>query len=276
VTDAGRRAAAVVAVLALGLLGACRAGGDDPVDVVRAAPQKTLDAGSARAAITISLASAGATGAVTGEGVFDLRAGRGSLNLDLGAFGATFGASTLDAVLDRNTIFVQLPPQLATVAGRTWVRIDLAALSQQAGLDIGSLGQLQSVDPSVALRFLEGAASDMREVGEERVRGAQTTHYRGTIDLRRAASEVDAGTRPAVEQAIESLGTSTIPADLWIDGEGRLRKLAFDIVRTDAGPQTAGRVELELYDFGTAVDVRPPPADQVTDLTALLAGPPGR
>ncbi|HEX6596041.1 MAG TPA: LppX_LprAFG lipoprotein [Acidimicrobiales bacterium] len=271
------RPAPLVAVVALVALAACSSGGDDPVDVVRAAPEKTIDAGTARVAINIAVASTGTTGAVTGEGAFDLQEGRGAFSLNLGAFGASFGATTLDAVLEGSTIFVRVPPQLAAAAGnKQWVRIDLSTLSQQTGVDIGSLGQLQSVDPSQALRFLEGAVDDMEEVGEEPVRGEQTTHYRGTVDLRRASAEVDADARAAVDQAIESLGTSTFPADVWVDDEGRLRKLSFEIARTDAGPQSAGRVELELYDFGTDVNAQPPPADQTTDLTSLFAGTPGR
>lgn len=272
-TGAVRSLAAAVALV---LLAACSSGGgDDAVDVVRAAPEKTIDAGTARVAINITIASAGATGAVGGEGAFDLKEGRGALSLNLGAFGASFGASTLDAVLDGSTIFVKVPPQLAS-ASKPWVRIDLATLSQQAGVDIGSLGQLQSIDPSQALRFLEGAVDDMEEVGEERVRGDGTTHYRGTVDLRKARDEVDADARPAVDQAIESLGTSTFPADVWVDEDGRLRKLSFEIARTDSGPSSAGRVELELYDFGTTVQAQVPPADQVTDFTSLFAGTPGR
>ena len=265
----------MAAAMALALLAACSGGGDDAVDVVRAAPEKTIDAGSAKVAINISVASAGTAGAVTGEGAFDLANGRGTMTLNLGAFGATFGASSLEAVLDGSTIFVKLPPQLATAA-KPWVRIDLATLSQQAGVDIGSLGQLQSIDPSQALRFLEGAIDDMEKVGEEQVRGEGTTHYRGTVDLRKARDEVDADARPAVDQAIESLGTSTFPADVWIDDDGRLRKLGFEIARTDSGPSSAGRVELELYEFGTQVNASPPAANQVTDLTSLFAGTPGR
>ncbi len=269
--------AAVVALVALVALAACSSGGDDPVDVVRAAPEKTIDAGTARVAINISFASTGTTGAVTGEGAFDLQDARGAFTLNLGAFGASFGATTLDAVLDGSTIFLKVPPQLTAAAGnKQWVRIDLATLSQQTGIDIGSLGQLQSVDPGQALRFLEGAVDDMEEVGEEPVRGEQTTHYRGTVDLRRASAEVDADARAAVDQAIESLGTSTFPADVWVDDEGRMRKLSFQIARSDGGPQTAGRLELELYDFGTEVDAQPPPPDQTGDITSFFAGTPGR
>ncbi|MFP5318131.1 MAG: LppX_LprAFG lipoprotein [Acidimicrobiia bacterium] len=267
----------LAAAVALVLLAACSgSGGDDAADVVRAAPEKTIDAGTARVAINITFASTGATATVGGEGAFDLQDGRGALSLDLGALAATFGASTLDAVLDGSTIYVKTPAQMAAAATKPWIRIDLGTLGQQAGVDIGSLGQLRSVDPSQALRFLEGAVDDMEEVGEEPVRGEATTHYRGTVDLRKARDEVDADARPAVDQAIESLGTSTFPADVWVDDEGRLRKLAFEIARTDSGPSSAGRVELELYDFGTTVDVQIPAADQTTDFTSLFAGTPGR
>lgn len=265
----------LAAALCLTVLAACSGGGEDAAEVIRAAPQKTIDAGSARVTINATVSSGGTSQSFGGDGVFDLGEGRGMFTVNLGAFGATLGAGTLEAVFAGGTIYVKLPASLTT-AGKPWVRIDLASLSQQSGVDIGSLGQLRSIDPSQALRFLEGAVDDMKKVGEERVRGAETTHYRGTVDLRQASAALDGDAKAAVDQAIESLGTSTLPADVWIDDEGRMRKLSFETANTESGAQTTGRVELELYDFGVSVTAEPPPASQTTDFTSLFAGTPGR
>ena len=120
---------AMAAVLALAVLAACGGGGGaDAAEVVREAPEKTAAAGSARVALNITFSSAGTSAAVAGEGVVDLDEGRGALALNLGSLGAEFGASNVDAVLDRTGIFVKLPPNLASAA-KPWIKLDLATLS---------------------------------------------------------------------------------------------------------------------------------------------------
>ncbi len=262
--------AAMAALLAVGLLAGCGGGGEDAAAVVREAPDKTVGAGSARVALRVTVPSGEVATTVSGEGVVDLEAGRGALKLDLGAVGQAFGTGTIDSILDRSGIYIRLPVAAAT--GRPWVKLDFAALAGQAGVNVGSVGQLQSADPTQALKFLEGASSDMEEVGEEKIRGEDTTHYRGTVDLKKAAGEIS----PEARVAIESLGSGVVPVDVWLDDEGRVRKMSFQVDPDGTGPATATRAEFEMYDFGVDADVQVPPADQVTDLSSLLTNQPNQ
>jgi hypothetical protein len=63
---------------------------------------------------------------------------------------------------------------------------------------------------------------------------------------------------------------------VWIDDEGRMRTMlqTIDLSKVAGAEGGAGALTttFELYDFGTDLDVKPPPADQVGDGTALLAG----
>jgi len=252
-----RRLAAATAGVALvaALLAACGGSGSsaDAAEVVRAAPEKTAAAGSAKVAMSVTFGG----GTLTGEGAIDLRNGVGALSVDLGSLGGSLASGTVEAVLSPEGIYVKLPAGIVP-ASRPWIKVDLSALASQAGVNVGSLGQLQSADPSQAIQLLEGAVSDMRRVGEESVRGAKTTRYRGTLDLNRAAAEA-----PGVSSAVSALGTATVPTDVWIDSEGRVRKMTLAI--------EAGTAQFEMYDFGTAVDLRPPAASEVTDLGALFS-----
>lgn len=269
-----------VATLATGIVAAvilagCGGGGNGARagERVRATPDKTLAAGTARVALNVGFSASGVSGAVKGDGLVDLTNRRGALTLDLGALGGSFGSGTVDTVLDGDGIFVKLPSAVLP-GNKPWLRLNLATLSQQAGLNLGSLGQLQSADPSQALQFLKGAEDDMRKVGADKVRGASTTHYRGTVDLRKAAATLSPEAQQTVDQAISSLGTSTFPADVWIDGEGRMRKMSFRLDPDGSGPSQASTVEFELFDFGVKADVQPPPPDQVTDLADVFGGLP--
>lgn len=247
-----------LAVVVLLALAACGSESANAAEVVRAAPEKTAAAGSAKVAMRLDVSTGGLEGTLTGEGVVDLKNGRGAVTLDLGSLGGGLVSGTVETVLDRDGIFVKLPARLAP-ASKPWIKLDLSTLATQAGVNLGSLGQLQSADPSQALQFLEGAVNDMKKVGSEKVRGADTTHYRGTLDLQKAAAGA-----PAVSSAVSALGSSTVPTDVWIDGEGRMRKMIVTV--------SSGKAEFEMYDFGAPVDVQQPLPSQVTDLASLFSG----
>ena len=49
-------------------------------------------------------------------------------------------------------------------------------------------------------------SDDVEEVGTEEVRGVDTTHYRGTIDLERALEQVPESVKPQVEAQLGGMG----------------------------------------------------------------------
>jgi hypothetical protein len=110
--------------------------------------------------------------------------------------------------------------------------------------------------------------------GQRSVRGASTTHYRVVLDLNRAGASLPPEQRPAIDELVRSLGTSTLPADVWLDESGRVRRRRFGVDTDGSGPTAPTTVNLELFDFGIPVTVEVPPADQVTDLTNLFTPPP--
>ena len=272
-TPAVRHPPLVAALVACLALVACSSSEDaDAVEAVRRAPDRTIEAGSARAGLNVSFTSGGAPVAIRGDGVFDLRNRVGGLTLDLGALAGAFGGGPVETVIGGDAVYVRLPP--GQPGGRPWLRLDVATLSQQAGLTQGSLAQLQQADPTQALTYLKGALDDVDEVGQEDVRGEETTHYRGTVDLRKASASLPPEAQGGVEQLVASLGTSTLPADVWIDDDGRIRRMRFSADADGAGPSQPGTVEIDLFDFGVTADVQLPPPDQVTDLANLFGTPP--
>ena len=264
-----RRIAVLLALAAALLAGACGSGGGDAAERVRAAADRTLAEGSARVALNLTFSISAVSADVSGEGVVDLDQRRGSFTLDLGSLGMGLGGE-VEAVLDRGGIFVKAPAVLG--GGKPWLKVDLAALGAQLGVDIGALGGLQSADLSQALAFLERGASGMAKVGSERVRGADTTHYRGTLDLGQVAADLPEDARASVDAAVAALGTMTVPADVWLDGDGRMRKVRLAVESGPKGAPATGAIEFELYDFGVQADVAVPPADQVSDLLATILG----
>ena len=88
-------------------------------------------------------------------------------------------------------------------------------------------------DPAQVLSSLP-KGSTVTTVGPDTQRGAATTHYR-----------------------VQLTGTPG-SADIWLDEQGRVRKLA-----SSASGQLPISFTYEFYDFGTPVTVTIPPADQV-------------
>ncbi len=262
---AARRWLAVAASAAAWLATVACGGGSGPTpqEVLAGAPAKTLAAGTAKVAITAQLVSGGAGSAFNGSGEFDFEADRGRLVLQGG------GASEIRLAGD--VVFVKL----AQATERPWLKIDIEALSSRPGVDLDSLRQLQRNDPTAAMNYLRGVTADVEEIGTETVRGDPTTHYRATLDLDRAAREVEPEEREVIRQIIRGLGTSRLPTDAWIDEDGRLRRLRYTLdlaeIESSGGPASSGKVtaSFELYQFGRPVDVRDPPAAEVQDVADL-------
>jgi hypothetical protein len=62
-----------------------------------------------------------------------------------------------------------------------------------------------------------------------------------------------------------------IPLDIWIDSDQQVRKLSIDVDAKQPGTSSSLKASLvvELYDYGKALDLELPPADQVADAATL-------
>lgn len=123
-------------------------------------------------------------------------------------------------------------------------------------------------DPSQMLEYLQ-ATAEIRELGQARVRGVATKRYSARIQLaklaERISSESGKSMRRALEQA-ESSGIKEIPLEVWVSRDGFVRRLEMDWSVGGAGLVFT----MDLFDFGTEVDVRVPPPSQVLDVSELL------
>jgi hypothetical protein len=149
-------------------------------------------------------------------------------------------------------------------AGKRWLKIDLKTLGA------GGAGSLNQANPASVLDFLRGVSA-VRNLGSATVRGAATTHYEITIDLAKAVQKAPASQRAQVQQAAIAIGGSrTIPAGVWIDARGRIRRFSSTVdVRQSSG--TAHVIgTFEYSNFGTRVSVTAPPAGEVLDFSQFL------
>ncbi|MEO5679239.1 MAG: hypothetical protein ABIS47_06185, partial [Acidimicrobiales bacterium] len=208
----------------------------------------------------------------------------GTAQAEISAAGGGAPATAMTVVRTGTGLYVRLPDGFRLAAGKPWVSVDAATLATLTQMASGDLGAQLSGSPLDALAYLRAVSGDVQQVGADTTRGEPTTHYRGAVDPARVAAQLPGALPPRAVTAASAVGP--LPADLWIDGQGRLRKLTVTAELTPAGPpagtdpgapeehahELAGpaTMTVELWDFGTPVDVKAPPADQVSDVGGLL------
>lgn len=263
----GAIAGAIAVLLALALAG-CGGGGHKSNggakavsgQAIAAAAVKSARAGSVEADFKIS--GAGVDG--SGTGVFNTGASRtGQLSMKVSVNGVSV---PIDTVVTGNVLYMRssLFSRLGVSGGKQWIKVDLGKLAQQQGIDLSSLANANPT-PASALEYLRGA-SRVRTVGTDSIQGVDTTHYKVTVDLERAAARSTGSTRRSLRRVIQTTGVKKLPVDVWIDGKNYLRKLAY------AQPAGNGsvRISMELHDYGPPITVKPPPASSVADLSQAL------
>lgn len=236
--NVGVALAAIAAVMASGCGRTGEGGALTPLKAVQAAHARTLGAQTARVSLTSTVTSqlGGSPDVATETGVVDFGNRRATLTLTLQ------GVSVEKRVVE-SAAYVKQPG----LEPRPWLKFELGKLVPVATAQIELLAQ--ATDPSGGLDFLKGVSNVVRQLGTERVRQVETRHFQATVDLERVIPEAAASQqlRPVV--------------DVWVDDHNLVRRLRYE---TAADPKQV--IVEELYDFGVAVEVTAPPADQVTEL----------
>jgi hypothetical protein len=263
-----RRLSVLLAGATAALLVGCSDGGGDtsaapspsseppaPAAVVRSAAMQTDGMMSSRYVLTTSTEQDDAEVVFMGKGIYDWSTDTGQTTYDV-------PVGTVQQRLVGPDLYLSLPQQPD-------------AFFKLLVADVAATPLGGTVDPSAQLHML-AAVADAELVGEEEVRGVQTTHYRGSYDVGRALRGARGLQQTALRSSLGAAADVTEATyDVFLDDAGRLRKLT----QTVEVPATAERggtpatvtTTLELWDFGITVEVMAPPGDKVRDGSPLLA-----
>ena len=266
------------------VLAAC--GGDTlSPDPVAEAAGKTVQAGSSKVSFTGSMEGRGLARPLTlhGEGAID-GTRRGRMSFDMSSFARAVGGAAGspsawkgETVFAGTVVYMKFPFLSKTLPeAKPWLKLDLAAVGKEAGIDLTQFRQMGQNDPSQSLQMLRATSGDVEEVGHERVRGVETTHYRAQVDVERVAEQLPERSRAAIEASMDELeraiGTKKLPVEVWIDADGLVRRMSqrLELKRPGGEEPLVVRYTIELYDFGSPVTVSLPAASEVTDVAELL------
>ncbi|MDN3028807.1 hypothetical protein [Streptomyces sp. S.PB5] len=226
--------------------------GRPAVEALHLAADQLVQAGSSKARTSMEMATGGTRVTIRGEGVYDYRRQLGQLKVSLPQDPAgTSDHRPITELLAPGALFMK--NRGAGVPADKWVRVETASLAD------GNLVTGGATDPFAAAELLRGART-ATYVGESEVAGTAVRHYRGTADLALAAKDAGAGNRAALGAAAKGFATATVPFDVYLDDEGRIRKVRhrFSFVSGQQEGTVAVASTTLLYDFGVAVDVRLP------------------
>ena len=255
-------------------------GGTSAAALVLSSALATQDEGTARVALRIETAAPGLPDgfAVTARGVVDFKGGKGRLvSLLPNVFGedqANAAPQSIVTVYDESVLYLKADFISQIVpGGRPWLRVDESRSAGSLG-PLSQLAQLGQSDPLAAFGLLQGLTGPVTTIEEDvDVRGTPTTHYRFTVHVAKALRKVGGASRAQVE-ALAKQGVDTVPTDAWLDDQGAVRRMRYLLeIRPQGGSRAAKAkvtVTMDLFEFGTPVDIEPPHADQVTDIGKLV------
>jgi len=247
----------------------CGSGGALALDPVASAATKTQQSGTYAFDFTAAMHVLGKPLSFSGSGQVDAANSALDMTMDFGSLlpaSLTQGTGTTAEVrLVDKVAYVNLPFLASKLpSGKSWLKVDLSALAGTAGL-----GSVDQADPQQYLQQLL-ASKNTQKVGTDTIGGEQMTHYRTTIDPSARLGDLPANVRAQARKALKQLGTKGIPADVWVDSNGLLRRESVSLAFGKALQGATMTMTMNLHDFGTAVTVSAPPADEVFDATSLL------
>ncbi|WP_344599557.1 hypothetical protein [Streptomyces glaucus] len=240
---------------------------------LRAAERSTDRADSARVESTTTM---GTLMSMTADGT--LRWGDGLTGtLTLTCTGGTLadtmrrlGTTSMEARYLPDAYYARMGDAFAEQAdGKHWIRYAYDDLEDLAGGSGAYLGdRMRSTTPNQSVQLLL-ASGDVREVGEEEVRGERTTHYSGTVDVAGLATrDSGLGERRLADlrKQLTEAGVTTETVDLWINDRNLLVK------KVEKSRTAIGQLTQTAYysDYGVRVSVEKPPADDTGDFEELL------
>jgi len=263
-------------VTALSGVAACGSSGStdvSPVAALRTAEKSTDGADSAKVESTTTMGSLMSMTADGALGWSDGLTGNLTITYSGGTLADTMrrlGTTSMQARYLPDAYYARMGEKFAQQAGgKHWIRYgytDLADIGGSSGAYLRD--QMQNTTPNQSVKLLL-ASGDVKKVGTEKVRGVNTTHYSGTVDVADLAgknSSLSASQLAGLKKQLTQAGVTTETVDIWVDGKDLLVK------KVEKGEMSTGRYTQTAYysDYGVKVSASRPPASDTEDFKELL------
>lgn len=168
------------------------------------------------------------------------------------------GTTSMEARYLPDAYYAKMGDKFAEQSGgKHWIKYaydDLADLAGGSGAYMKD--QMQNTTPNQSVKLLL-ASGDVKKVGEEKVRGENTTHYSGTVDVADLAGEssnLTADQLADMKRQLEQAGVTTETIDIWVNDEDLLVK------KVEKGELATGSMSSTAFysDYGVKVSTEEP------------------
>ncbi|MBT3149927.1 hypothetical protein HTV45_03205 [Streptomyces sp. CHD11] len=249
-------------------------------EVLQAAFKNTSEAKSSKVRMTMTMpadASGGGSMELSGvqgwdPGVLDVTMkASGALAEDAGA------AEQNRVIMLDDVLYMDMgAKQAAEMDGKRWMKMDFAAIAEASG-DAGAQQQmtkgLESLnqDPAQQLALLLESPS-LKHVGPEKVDGAQTQHYKGTLTFQEMADAnesfdlLSAKEREEIFAAAKKSGMKGYDTQVWVNEDNYPVKMLVGMKM----PQGTVNMTAHYSDYGAAAEVEAPAAKDTFDLMEMF------
>ncbi|MFI6877505.1 hypothetical protein ACIBL6_29075 [Streptomyces sp. NPDC050400] len=286
--------AAATALLCTGAV-ACGGGSDKGTEsdtqshsqvtrALTAAYEKTSEAKSAKVEMTMKMPSSPMASA-TGGGTMKMSGTMGwdPTVMDMTMSGSALAAGDPDAPKDIRMVWQDdvMYMDMGTAAakdmdGKRWMKMDLGALAKESGdeaLTRQMTGSLDSMnqDPAQQIAVLLDSPN-LKHIGSATVDGVQTQHYKGKLTVDEMMKSNDSlkvlskSERSQLLKNVEKAGIKDYDTELWVNEDD----LPVRMNVTMDSSQGAVEISEKFSDYGAAVKVDVPPANQTFDLMDML------
>ncbi|HEY1652003.1 MAG TPA: DUF2510 domain-containing protein [Acidimicrobiales bacterium] len=233
---------------------------------VATAATQTLSAESADMSMSMDMSFLGLHETMTGSGAFDFAHHTGTMTMQI-----PVGAKQLteQAIYDGSTVYVNVGTLLGSLAqGKQWVSEDLGKTESAAGglNGVGTFG-----DPASMLQQLQSIGGTVTSLGPTTYEGTPVTEYSATLSA--SVLEGELGQLPSsLQKAVSGLSVPNITMDVYIGQGNLLKAMHMPVSFSEAGQSVSMDMTMSFSNYGTPVNVTPPPANEVEPLGQLGSG----
>jgi hypothetical protein len=246
------------------LLGTACGKGADAVGLIRNSGARAVSAKTAKIAMSVTSNAGGRSVSLDGSGAADFAEKAVQFSFDFGKMFAELGGAiptgtptTFDFVFARGSMYFKAPP--GAKVNTPWLKVELKDLSSVSG------SQSFSSDPRGFLDALKGVSGEIKKSGTEKVRGVDTTVYKGTIDIQKALAQAPIAQREQLDALLKQYGANKLPVTVWVADDGLVYRMLIHQTIQQLG---TADVKIEFYDYGKPVTVQIPSASESTEVTA--------
>jgi hypothetical protein len=259
-------AAAALVLVAGGVSTAVLLGGSGNAsaqEAVANAAAQTMNSESADMSMTIDVSLLGMHENVSASGAFDFAHKTGTMTMTIPVAGKQYSEQE---ILDGSTVYVNVGGLGGGLApSKPWISENVGQLND-SGNGLGTL------DPTSMLRQLQSSGGTVTSLGPTTYDGTAVTEYAATLPS--SAMMGDIGKLPSsLQQGVSGLNLPDMHMNIYVTPDNLLKALQVPSYSVSLAGQTMSMdMTMVLSNYGTPVNVTPPPASEVEPLSQLGGG----